>query len=61
LGGSAPHAVLRFHLPLIEPDMRICRIRLSDKASCGRSRRLRERALEPQQAQRRVQVSVRVA
>ena len=24
-------AVLRFHLPLIEPDVRICRIRLSEK------------------------------
>jgi hypothetical protein len=23
--------MLRFHSPLIEPDMRICRIRLSDK------------------------------
>jgi hypothetical protein len=26
-----PHAVLRFHLPLIEPDWRFSRIRLSDK------------------------------
>jgi hypothetical protein len=25
------HAVLRFHLPLIEPDGRVSRIRLSDK------------------------------
>jgi hypothetical protein len=24
---------LRFHFPLVEPDVRICRIRLSDKAS----------------------------
>src|SRR5450755_4518774 len=30
LRGSEPYAVPRFHLPLIEPDVRICRIRLSD-------------------------------
>jgi len=32
-------AVLRFHVPLIEPDVRICRIRLSEKVhafACGR-------------------------
>ena len=28
--------MLRFHLPLIEPDGRISRIRLSDKDSCVR-------------------------
>jgi len=27
-------AMLRLHIPLIEPDVRISRIRLSDKASC---------------------------
>jgi hypothetical protein len=27
-------SVLRFHIPLIEPDMRISRIRLSDRTSC---------------------------
>ncbi len=26
--------MLRFHSPLIEPDVRICRIRLSDKDAC---------------------------
>jgi hypothetical protein len=26
--------MLRFHIPLIEPDRRISRIRLSDKTSC---------------------------
>jgi hypothetical protein len=30
--------VPRFHLPLIEPDVRICRIRLSDRDSCVRTR-----------------------
>ena len=29
---------LRFHLPLIKPDVRISRIRLSDKDSCFRPR-----------------------
>ena len=31
-------AVLRFHLPLIKPDVQISRIRLSDKDSCFRPR-----------------------
>ena len=51
----------RFHRPLIEPDVRICRIRLSDKDARVRSRGLSGRAPEPQQAQRRVQMAVRVA
>jgi len=34
---SSP-TMLRFHTPLIEPDVRISRIRLSDKASCVRPR-----------------------
>ena len=50
----------RSHLPLIEPDVRIGRIRLSDKEPCGRSRARVKSSLEPQQAQRRVQVTVRV-
>ena len=33
-------SVLRFHIPLIEPDMRISRIRLSDKDSCVRPRKV---------------------
>jgi len=38
--------MLRFHLPLIEPDLRIARIRLSDKTSCLRSQGVQfERAL----------------
>jgi hypothetical protein len=28
--------MLRFHSPLVEPDVRTCRIRLSDKDSCFR-------------------------
>ena len=32
--------MLRLHVPLIEPDVRISRIRLSDKASCVRTRKI---------------------
>jgi len=51
----------RFHLPLIEPGVRIGRTRLSDKDSHLRMRELRGGALKPQQAQRLVQAMVRVA
>jgi hypothetical protein len=30
--------LFRFHLPLIKPDVRFARIRLSDKGSCFRPR-----------------------
>ena len=55
--------VLRFHLPLIEPDVRICRIRLSDKGSHFRPRDGLSFLILRQvdQAQRGVQVLVRVA
>ena len=46
-----PPAVLRFHTPLVEPDVRICRIRLSDKESRVRPRKsatLRTELDEPQ-------------
>src|SRR3989442_10739640 len=41
-GRGAPLATpwLRFQSPLIEPDMRISRIRLSDKTSCFRPRKV---------------------
>ena len=51
----------RFHSPLIEPDMQICRIRLSDKDSGVRAQGRCGQAPEPQQPQRLVQVAVRVA
>ena len=38
-GASLVRPWLRFHTPLIEPDMRIARIRLSDKTSRLRPRR----------------------
>ena len=45
-GASVARPWLRFHLPLIEPDMRIYRIRLSDKTS-----RLHPRHVVPKPAQ----------
>ena len=38
-GAQVPAPSLRFHTPLIEPDMRISRIRLSDKTSRFHPRR----------------------
>jgi hypothetical protein len=51
----------RLHLPLIEPDVRICRIRLSDKDARLRTREASRTSLEPEQAQHLVQVAVREA
>ncbi len=43
--------MLRFHLPLIKPDVRISRIRLSDKDSRVRPRKTARSQLEPNQAE----------
>ena len=51
----------RLHLPLIEPDVRICRIRLSDKDSCGRSREVARTAFKLHQPEGAAQVRFRVA
>ena len=52
-------SVLRFHVPLVEPDVRISRIRLSDKESCVRPRKVARLHLQPDQAQRSVEDLVR--
>jgi hypothetical protein len=57
-GGGEP---LRFHIPLIKPDVRISRIRLSDKASRVRPREVARPQLKLHQPQRLVQVFVREA
>ena len=54
-------AMLRFHIPLIEPDVRISRIRLSDKDSRFRPREVAREHREPQQTERLGQISVGVA
>ena len=56
-----PHAMLRFHLPLIEPDLQISRIRLSDQGSWVRSLPASRAAREQVQAQLLVQVCRREA
>jgi len=38
VGASLAPPCFRFHISLIEPDVRICRIRLSEKVSRGRPR-----------------------
>ena len=38
-GAQVPSPSLRFHIPLIEPDVRISRIRLSDRTSRLRMQR----------------------
>ena len=48
-------AALRFHPPLIEPDGRFSRIRLSDKDSCRRPREAAGRRTKPDEAQIRRQ------
>ena len=57
---SEPHALLRLHLPLIEPDVQVSRIRLSDKDSRRRTREAARSSLEldqPQAAQERFRVA----
>ena len=53
-------AIPRFHLPLIEPDVQISRIRLSDKVSRLRPREVARSSLEPDQPES-AQVGFRVA
>jgi len=54
-------AMLRLHIPLIEPDVRISRIRLSDKVSRFRPREITCQARKPEETQGLIQVFVRVA
>jgi len=51
----------RFHTPLIEPDMRLSRIRLSDKLSCLRTRLVTHQPRQPNQFQGLVEILVWVA
>ena len=50
--------MLRFHIPLIEPDVRISRIRLSDKDSCFRPREVARSRLQPNQTEHIIDVLV---
>jgi hypothetical protein len=53
--------MLRFHIPLIEPDVRFSGIRLSDKDSCLRTQEAASDLLQLDEAQRLVQVFIREA
>jgi len=53
--------MLRFHLPLIAPDVQISRIRLSDKGSCFRPRDVAVAQLELDQTQLTMQIVSGVA
>ena len=61
VGALMSITLLRFHIPLIKPDVRISRIRLSDKDSRGRPRESSRFGTQLDQAQLLIQVSVRVA
>jgi hypothetical protein len=59
-GALMSNTLFRFHLPLIKPDVRISRIRLSDKDSCFRPRNVEVRQTKLDEAKLLVQVFVRV-
>ncbi len=50
--------MLRFHLPLIKPDMQISRIRLSDKDSCFRPRNVAVAQKELDESQLTIEILV---
>lgn len=54
-------AMPRFHIPLIKPDVRFSRIRLSDRSSRFRPRKAPRPLLQPNEPQFPVQVLVGVA
>src|SRR6516165_11173508 len=55
-GASLVRPWLRFHTPLIEPDMQICRIRLSDKTSRLHPRRAATKLCQPYEPEMPVEV-----
>jgi len=55
-GASIVPSWLRFHIPLIEPDMRLARIRLSDKTSRLHPRRVVPKPGQPDETEVLVQV-----
>ena len=59
-GALVSITLFRFHLPLIKPDVRISRIRLSDKDSCVRPRDVEIRQKKLDQAKFLMQVIVRI-
>ena len=58
-GASLTRPCFRFHIPLIEPDMRISRFRLSEKGSRGRPREIARPLGKADKAQHSVQGCLR--
>ena len=54
-------AMLRFHIPLIKPDVRVSRIRLSDRHSRCRPRKVARPLLKPDEVEPLVHVLVGIA
>jgi hypothetical protein len=52
---------LRFHIPLVEPNVRYLRIRLSDRSSCSRPREVAGQCRQIDQPELLVQVLIREA
>jgi hypothetical protein len=57
-GALRSFTMLRFHIPLIKPDVRISRIRLSDKDSCVRPRNVAITQAKLDQSQLPVQIRI---
>ena len=53
-------SMLRFHIPLIEPDVRFSRIRLSDKDSRVRTRKVTRSPAKPDETEGLVEIRVGV-
>ena len=51
--------LLRFHIPLIEPDRRISRIRLSEKTSRVRPRKVACPLVKPNETQHSIKICIR--
>ena len=59
VGASLAPPCFRFHIPLIEPDMQIYRIRLSEKVSRCRPRKVTRPSVETDEAQHLMQEGFR--
>jgi hypothetical protein len=60
-GAQVPWSWLRFHIPLIEPDVLISRIRLSDRTSRLHPRRVASKLHQAYESEVPVQVRERIA
>jgi hypothetical protein len=61
LSSGGARRLLRFHIPLIEPDVQIARIRLSDRTSRRRLRLITSKCREAYETEVHVELRVRMA